>query len=247
MTTISRTNGWTYDTETNTLSWPNGPEALRAPRPVPDVTKASWLYSGLGYYESQAAARTVNDVFKKGWAEAHNVKVKDVPKGTKYLPESDSAEYRAVLLAAHAELYEKFVQGYEVGVREGAGDPVEEEANKLGRMWLQGLATQFTHQGKPWYTLPSKKKVAADSDPYNGPGYDTFGEALAAFIVSAKPVTAKLVGKTSQGAAWPWKMRLGTLVGEAILHEATRRVEERNLAKPGVALGGAGEDADGAF
>ena len=244
---VSRANGWTYDTVTHMLSWPTGPEALREPVSVPDLTLGAWVYAGLGYHESQGAARTVNDVFKRAWAEAQGVKVKDVPKGTKFAPEPDSDEYRAELLKAHADLYAKFVAGYEIGAREGSGDSVEEEVNKLGRMWLQGLATQFTHEGKPWYTLPSKKKVAADSDPYNGPGYATFGEALAAFIVSTKPVTAKLVGKTSQGAAWPWKMRLGTPVGEAILHEATRRVEERNPVKPGVALGGAGEDADGAF
>lgn len=247
MTIISRANGWTFDIVTNELSWPSGPEALRPPRPAPAVTIASWLYSGLGYYESQAAARTVNDVFKKAWAEAQGVKVKDVPKGTKYLPDSDSPEYREALLQAHADLYVKFSEGYEVGVREGAGDPVEEEVERLGRLWLQGLATQFSHAGKPWYVLPPKKKIAADSDPYNGPGYATFGEALQAFLVSEKPVSAKLVGKTAKGAPWPWKMRLGVPVGEAIRQEAERVVAERAENKAAISLGGAGEEGEGAF
>ena len=53
------------------------------------------------------------------------IKAKDVPKGTKFAPEPDSPEYRAELRKAHAELYAKFVAGYEIGAREGSGDPIK--------------------------------------------------------------------------------------------------------------------------
>ena len=188
-------------------------------------------------------ARTVNDTFRKAWLASHEgAKAADVPKSA--VPASDSAEYRAELAKAHAALYDKLVAGYEVGVREGSGDPLEEESDKIARVWLQGLATQFTHQGKPWYTLPAKRKVARDEDPYDGPKYDTFGEALVAFRQSTSPAAGKLVGKTADGKAWPFKMRAGLTVAEAIVAEAERRVAERAEAKPAVTLAGGEGDVE---
>jgi hypothetical protein len=249
---VSRTNGWTIDTQARTIAWPGkaGESAL------PDVSLAALTYFGLGYLESQAAARTVNDTFRKAWLAAHaGAKAADVPKDA--VPASDSAEYRAELAKAHEALFAKLVAGYEVGVREGTGDPLADEADKIARDWLQKLVTQFTisvdKQGKPlvdaageraarpWYTLPAKRKVARDEDPYHGPKYTTFGEALAAFKVSTSPAAGKLVGKTADGKAWPFKMRQGLSVADAIATEAARRVAERAEAKPAVTLAD-GED-----
>ena len=240
---VARTNGWTVNTSTGTLSWPGVHDAAAL---LPDLTLGALVYFGLGYLESQAAARTVNDSFRKAWLEAKRqdepgFKASDVPtKGV--VPASDSDEYRAELRKAHEALWDKLVKGYEVGVREGGADPQAEEEDKLARMWLQGLATQFTHGGKPWFTLPAKRKVARDEDPYDGPKYATFGEALAAFRVSTSLATGKLVGRTADGKAWPWKLRSGVTVAEAIVAEATRRVAERAEAKSSVSLGGDGED-----
>jgi nucleotide-binding universal stress UspA family protein len=223
---VTRKNGWTIDTQGGTLAWPDHADATK----LPDVTLASLVYFGLGYLESQAAARTVNDTFRKAWlAEHEGSKAADVPHSA--VPASDSEEYRAALAEAHAALYDKLAAGYEVGVHEGTGDPLADEVDKIARDWLQGLAQQFTHQGKPWYVLPPKHKVARDDDPYNGPKYATFGEALAAFKVSASPAGGKLVGKTADGKAWPFKMRPGHTVAEAIVAEAARRVAERAAAK----------------
>ena len=235
---VSRTNGWTVDTATDKLSWPGSAHAGEVA--LPDATKAALVYFGLGYLESQAAARTVNDTFRKAWLAAHEgSKAGDVPKDA--VPASDSAEYRAELAKAHEALFAKLVAGYEVGVREGSGDPVADEADKIARMWLQGLAVQFTHQGKPWFTLPAKRKVARDEDAYDGPKYATFGEALAVFKASTSPASGKLVGKSADGKAWPFKMRSGLTVAEAIKSEAARRVAERAEAKPAVTLAD-GED-----
>ena len=235
---VSRSNGWTVDTATDKLSWPgtsHGGEVA-----LPDATKAALVYFGLGYLESQAAARTVNDTFRKAWLADHEgSKAADVPKSA--VPASDSAEYRAELAKAHEALFTKLVAGYEVGVREGTGDPVADEADKIARMWLQGLAVQFTYNGKPWFTLPTKRKVARDEDAYDGPKYATFGDALAAFKASTSPASGKLVGKTADGKAWPFKMRSGLTVADAILGEAERRVAERAEAKPAVTLSGEGE------
>ena len=229
---VSRSNGWTIDTMSDQLYWPGVHEEKVN---LPEPTKAALVYFGLGYLESQAAARTVNDTFRKAWLAAHDgAKAADVPKDA--VPPSDSAEYRAELAKAHAALYNKLVAGYEVGVREGTGDPVADEADKIARMWLQGIATQFTHAGKPWYTLPPKRKVARDDDAYDGPKYDTFGAALASFKVSSAPAAGKLVGKTADGKPWPFKMKPGQTVAEAIAHEAERRVAERAEAKPAVSL-----------
>ena len=235
---VSRSNGWTVDTATDKLSWPgsahNGEVAL------PDATKATLVYFGLGYLESQAAARTVNDTFRRAWLADHaGAKAADVPKSA--VPASDSADYRAELARVHEALYAKLVAGYEVGVREGSGDPVADEADKIARMWLQGLAMQFTRNGKPWFTLPAKRKVARDDDAYDGPKYATFGDALAAFKVSTSPATGKLVGKTTDGRPWPFKMRAGFTVADAIATEAARRVAERAEARPAVTLSGEGE------
>jgi len=232
---VSRKNGWTIDTVAGTLAWPgNATEAK-----LPDVSLASLVYFGLGYLESQAAARTVNDAFRKSYMEAHGVKAADVPREA--VPASDSAEYKAKLAEAHADLFAKLAEGYEVGAREGSGDPVADESDKIARAWLQGLAQQFTHNGKPWYTLPAKRKVARDEDAYEGPKYKTFGEALAAFKLSASPAAGKLVGKTADGKPWPFKMRAGQTVADAIAAEAARRVAERAEARPAVTLSGEGD------
>ena len=235
---VSRSNGWTVDTSTDKLSWPGS--AHTGEVALPDATKAALVYFGLGYLESQAAARTVNDTFRKAWLAAHEgSKAADVPRDA--VPASDSAEYRAELAKAHEALFAKLVAGYEVGVREGSGDPLADETDKIARMWLQGLAVQFTHQGKPWFTLPAKRKVARDDDAYDGPKYATFGEALAAFKVSTSPAAGKLVGKTADGKPWPFKMKQGLSVADAIATEAARRVAERAEAKPTVVLAD-GED-----
>ena len=241
---ISRSNGWTVDTVAQTLAWPG---VADAPAPLPDVTLGALVYFGLGYLESQAAARTVNDDFRKAWLEEArrsnpDVKAADVPKTA--VPASDSPEYRTALRAAHEALFAKLLAGYEVGVREGSGDPVEDESDKIARMWLQGLATQFTHNGKPWYTLPAKRKVARDDDAYDGPKYATFGEALRTFRASEAPASGKLVGRTADGKAWPFKMRGGLTVRDAIAAEAARRVAERAEAKPAFTLQGEGEEAE---
>jgi hypothetical protein len=233
---VSRKNGWTIDTQAGTLAWPGNSDAVK----LPDVSLASLVYFGLGYLESQAAARTVNDTFRKAWLAQHGgAKATDVPRDA--VPASDSPEYRNELSTAHADLFAKLVAGYEVGVREGSGDPLADEADKIARGWLQGLATQFTHAGKPWFTLPAKRKVARDEDAYDGPKYATFGEALAAFKTSTSPASGKLVGRTADGKVWPFKMRSGLSVADAIAAEAARRVAERGEAKPTVTLAD-GED-----
>lgn len=236
---ISRTNGWTVDTEAKTISWPSQGKAAVS---LPDTTAGALAYFGLGYLESQAAARTVNDKFRKAWLEAKRAepgqadfKAADVPAGV--VPKSDSAEYREALREAHTALFDKLVAGYEVGVREGLADPLAEEEDKIARSWLQGLAMQFTHNGSPWYTLPAKRKIARDDDAYNGPKYDTFGEALAAFAASAAPAAGKLVGRTADGKPWPFKMSKGLSVAEAIKTEAARRLAERGEGKAAVSLG----------
>lgn len=242
---VSRANGWTVDTMKQTLAWPG---VAPSPAPLPDATLGALVYFGLGYLESQAAARTVNDVFRKAWLEAKrkepgcaDFKASDVPsKGV--VPASDSVEYRDELRRAHEALYAKLVAGYEIGVREGSTDPQEEEEDKIARHWLQGLAMQFTHNGKAWYTLPAKRKIARDEDAYDGPGgYANFGEALAAFRRSDKVATGKLVGKTADGKAWPFKIRAGLTVAEAIVAEATRRLAERADVKPAVTLADGGD------
>jgi len=234
---VSRSNGWTVDTTTNKLGW----TGVHDPVALPDASVGALIYFGLGYLESQAAARTVNDTFRKAWLASHEgAKASDVPRDA--VPPSDSAEYRAELHKAHAALFDKLVAGYEVGSREGgSGDPVADEVDKIARMWLQGIATQFTHQGKPWFTLPAKRKVARNEDPYDGPKYGTFGEALEAFKVSAAPASGKLVGRTADGKAWPFKMKAGLSVADAIAAEAARRVAERAEAKPAVTLSGEGD------
>jgi hypothetical protein len=237
---ISRSNGWTVDTEAKTLAWPASNKHAVA---LPDASLAALVYFGLGYLESQAAARTVNDVFRKAWLAEHDgAKAADIPKGV--VPSSESPEYKAELAKAHAALYDKLLAGYEVGVREGSSDPLEEESDKIARSWLQGLAMQFTHEGKPWYTLPAKRKVARDEDAYDGPKYATFGEALAAFRESASPATGKLVGKTADGKPWPFKMKPGLTVAQAIVAEAERRVAERAEAKPAVTLATEGAEVE---
>ena len=231
---ISRANGWTVDTDAKTISW-SGSATHTAKSPLPDATLGAFIYFGMGYLESQAAARTVNDKFRKAWLEEArkanpNVKAKDAPKDV--VPPSDSDEYRTALLEAHTALYEKFLSGYEVGVRDAASDPVAEAADKVARDWLQGLATQFMHEGKPWFTLPKGKKVAKDEDLYDGPKYDTFGEALASFKVSTSPAKGKLVSKTADGKPWPFKMAQNLTVAQAIAVEAERIVAERTVKAP---------------
>ena len=240
---VSRQNGWVVDTSAKTLAWPGVSSEVA----LPEASLAALVYFGLGYLESQAAARSVNDTFRHVWLDATrrdnpDAKLADAPKGV--VPPSDSAEYRTELRKAHEALFAKLAAGYEVGMREGGGDPIEEETDKIARMWLQGIASQFTHAGKPWYVLPPKRKVARDDDAYNGPKYATFGEALAAFKVSAAPAGGRLAGRTADGKAWPFRMKAGLTVAEAIATEAARRVAERGEGKPAVTLSGEGEGAE---
>ena len=223
---IQRTNGWTYDTATGMLTWPGVAEGGK----LPEVTLARFVYNGMMYDESAAAARTVNGVFKKAYADAKGIKVSEVPKGADYMPATDSAEYKAELLTVHKALFARFLEGYEVGVREGSGDPVEDEIAKLARVWLQGLAV-----AKGWFVLPAKRKVAKDDDDYSDPKgrYATFGQAVEAFAVSTFPaLSAALVQKDDSGKShpWPFKMRQGESIKEALRREAERVVAERAKA-----------------
>jgi hypothetical protein len=235
---IQRTNGWTYDTATGMLTWPGVAEG----GPLPEVTLVRFVYNGMMYDESAAAARTVNGVFKKAYADAKGIKVSEVPKGTDYMPATDSAEYKAELLTAHKALFARFLDGYEVGVREGSGDPVEDEVAKLARVWLQGLAV-----AKGWFVLPAKRKVAKDDDAYSDPKgrYATFGQAVEAFAVSTFPaLSAALVQKDDSGKShpWPFKMRQGESIKDALRREAERVVADRAKAtKPVLA---ASEDVE---
>jgi len=230
---ITRTNGWTIDTQAQTISWPEG---NRAARPLPDVTLGALTYFGLGYLESQSAARTVNDVFRKRWLEAKRLeepdfKAGDIPaKGV--VPASDSDEYRNELRLAHAAIFDKLVAGYEVGVREGSADPVTEELAKLSAEWLQGFAV-----AKGWFVLPPKRKVAKDSDVYADPKgrYATFGEALDAFAAS-KADSANFAMKDEHGKPWPIRVQKGVALCDLLLAEATKRAAAKGVAKPTVTL-----------
>ena len=230
--------GWVVDYDAKTIAWPEvyGDKVF----PLPDVSRDSQGYFGVSYLTSQAASRTVSDGFRKVWAEAEEGrKAKDAPKSC--VPASDSPEYVAALLEARKALFDKNVEGYEVGERAGSADPLTEAIDACGRLWLQGVATTYG-----WYTLPAKKKVARDEDPYADPKgrYATFGDALAAFVASDAVVNEKLVGKDAKGKPWPFKIAKGATVHDAIVAEATRRVDEANAAKGGVALGGDGSDVD---
>lgn len=243
MTIVTRSNGWTFDLDANTMTWPDvAPDTL----PIPKSTAVSMFYFGVGYLDSQAARRTVIDGFKRDWLTEEkktnkDAKLADAPAGV--VPKPDSAEYKAALHEAHVELWGKLAAGYEVGVREGTTDPVEEEADDIGRKWLYGLATQFKKDGQPWYTLPKGRKVPRDEDPYNGPKYATFGEALAAFKVSDQAAAGKLIGKDPDtGKAWPFKIKSGMTVAQAIRAEAERKVAEKAVSKSTVALGGAPDE-----
>lgn len=234
---VSRQNGWTVDTSTKTLAWPGFADAAA---PMPDASLGALVYFGLGYLESQAAARTVNDTFRKAWLEearktAPDTKASEVPKSA--VPASDSDEYRAELRKAHEALFAKLLSGYEVGVREGTGDPVGDEVAKLGAQWLQEFAT-----AKGWYVLPPKRKVAKDDDAYADPKgrYATFGEALEAFVASVAS-SHHFAMEDAAGKPWPIKTVKGVSLRDLLVREATRRVAERAKAKPAVTLGESGE------
>ena len=230
---ITRSNGWTIDTIEKTLSWPQVTTDVKA---LPDATLGALTYFGLGYLESQSAARTVNDVFRKRWLEAKRLeepdfKAGDIPtKGV--VPASDSDEYREELRLAHAAIFDKLVAGYEVGVREGSADPVTEELAKLSAQWLQGFAV-----AKGWFVLPPKRKVAKDSDVYADPKgrYATFGEALDAFAAS-KADSANFAMKDEHGKPWPIRVQKGVALCDLLLAEATKRAAAKGVAKPTVTL-----------
>ena len=66
MTTVSRANGWTVDTKALTLAWS---DVGHPASPLPDMSLGALVYFGLGYLESQAAARSVSDKFRKAKLE----------------------------------------------------------------------------------------------------------------------------------------------------------------------------------
>ena len=240
MTQVSRANGWTFDVVANTLSWPGVRDGAAA---LPVQSRAALLYFGAGYLESQAAARSVNDKFRKDklaeLRKSHpDTKASDVAKSD--LPAPDSAEYQAELRVQHEALFDKLLAGYEVGVREGAADPVTDELHKLGAQWLQGFAT-----AKGWYTLPPKRKVAKLDDAYADPKgrYATFGDALEAFVAT-KAESVHFAMKDSAGKPWPIKTRKGVTLADLLLEEATARAAAKASDKPGLALGDDGEGAD---
>lgn len=240
MTQVSRANGWTYDLAKMTMTWPGIDDRVL---PLPIQTLASDVYFGMGYKESQAAARTVNDRFRKAKLEElrrsnPDAKAADVAKAD--LPGPDSEEYKAALLEAHKEIWEKNIAGYEVGVREGSADPVTDELHKLGAQWLQGFAT-----AKGWYTLPPKRKVAKLDDAYSDPKgrYATFGDALEAFVAT-KAESVHFAMKDAQGKPWPIKTRKGVALADLLLEEATARAAAKGADKPGLALGSDSESAD---
>ena len=240
MTQVSRANGWTFDVVANTLSWPGVRDGVA---PLPVQSRAALLYFGAGYLESQAAARSVNDKFRKDkLAELRrsnpDAKASDVAKAD--LPAPDSDEYQAELRVQHEALFDKLLAGYEVGVREGSADPVTDELHKLGAQWLQGFAT-----AKGWYTLPPKRKVAKLDDAYADPKgrYATFGDALEAFIAT-RAESVHFAMKDSAGKPWPIKTRKGVALADLLLEEAAARAAAKGADKPGLALGGDGEGAD---
>jgi len=230
--------GWVFNLTDMTFA-----ESEQAPfAPLPGVSLATLVYQGASYFTSQAAARTVIDSFKRDWLIAARkvdpaLKMSDVPKEA--VPSPDSAEYRVRLEDARHKLFLRHVDGYVLNAREGASDPVEEEIDALARRWLAAFAAA---QPKPWYTLPAKKKVAQDSDPYQDPKgrYATFGEALAAFVVS-KADSKLFAMKDAQGKAWPCKVKAGVAISDLLRAEAERRVAERAEAKGGVSVAGEGD------
>ena len=230
---------WTIDTVVHEIT--DTDTGVKAP--LPDKSTGALVYFGSNYLRSQASARTVIDSFKRDWLEDEkkreggnkDAKMSDVPKSA--VPASDSPEYRARLAAAIAANLDKLVKGYDVGVREGSGDPLQDEREAIARPWLQGVAVQLG-----WYELPAKRKVARDEDPYKGGKYETFGDALAAFMESNAPA-AKLTGKAVNGQPWPFKTHAGESVADALTREAQRRLDERGEAKPSVTLAVEGDDA----
>lgn len=240
MTTVSRANGWTVDTKALTLAWS---DVGHPASPLPDMSLGALVYFGLGYLESQAAARSVSDKFRKAKLEElrrtnPDAKAGDVAKAD--LPTPDSEEYQGELHRQHKVLFDKLLAGYEVGVREGSADPVTDELHKLGAQWLQGFAT-----AKGWYTLPPKRKVAKLDDAYADPKgrYATFGDALEAFVAT-KAESVHFAMKDAQGKPWPIKTRKGVALADLLLEEATARAAAKGADKPGLALGGDGEGAD---
>ena len=224
MTQIVRNNGWTFDLEARTMVWPGVDDTVK---PIPVVTTEGMFYFGVGYVEGQSTTRMIGDAFRKAWAEAApDRKVKDAPKSC--IPDPDSAEYKAAVLEAHKAQWAKLVEGYEVGARAGS-DPYATELDGLARPWLQTFA-----EGRGWYSLPGKNKVARDEDPYADPRgrYATFGDALAAFTVATTDSSAFALGKPGKDAKgrdvmvpWPITTKKGVSIADLLAHEATRRVE----------------------
>jgi hypothetical protein len=231
---VTISNGWTIDPQASTFA--KTPDA--APTPLPAVSLASLVHFGASYLASQAAARTVIDGFKREWVKgAEGRKIADTPKGV--VPASDSEKYRNALASAHGALATRLLEGYVLNLREGAADPYVDELDKLARGWLQGFAT-----AKGWYSLPPKRKVAKDEDDYADPKgrYATFGDALAAFIVTT--VDSKhFAMKDAEGKAWPMKTRPGTSLADLLVSEARRRTDLRAQAAPKTSLAADSDEA----
>jgi len=232
---VTLPNGWSYDVAANTLrETPDSPWL-----PAPLKTTHALIHFGLNYLYSPAAIRDVHAAFRAEWLEKERetnpkAKAADFPKALVPAPETEA--YQTALAVAHKGIFAKMLEGYEVGARKVAAlDPLEVEAWKIGRAWLQQLtSTRFQlKDGRFWYTLPPKQKVAKDEDPYDGPNYSTFGDALAAFMVSTATAAGKLVSKTKDGKPWPFKIKAGATVSEAIYVEAARRIAEREAKLAG--------------
>lgn len=230
---VTRANGWTVDTTALTIrETPDAPA-----HKLPEVSLHALIHFGLGYLESQSAARTVIDGFKRAWVgAAEGRKMSDVSKDA--VPDSESEAYRTALAKAHSDIFAKLLEGYKVGAREGGLDPVAKEVYKLGRRYLQLFATS-----RGWFVLPEgKRQVARDEDPYADPKgrYATFGDALDAFVVSQGPAPQLVDPQTKKPVLF--KVRSGETIAAVLRREAERIVKERGDGeKYNVVVEGGGE------
>ena len=185
-------NDWTYDTQTATLS------AYGESHVLPEVSQGTMAMQSLGYAVSQVAPRDANTALKRKAADRLGVQISKLPKDTK-LPDADSDEYKAELTKATRALFDKYVSGWELGVREGSGDPLADEIDNFKRAWFQVYA-----KAKRWYDLPPKKKIARDEDPYaNAKHGSTFGEALEKFAQLRTPAKKYLLVDPATNKPWP--------------------------------------------
>jgi hypothetical protein len=90
--------------------------------------------------------------------------------------------------------------------------------DEIGRHWLQVVALQYG-----WFELPAKRKVARNYDTFKGQKFSTFGEALNSFLVSSAPAE-RFSRKDADGYTWPFELRHGETVAQAIRREAERRI-----------------------